>query len=186
MKAFKYIIKKQEIDLDIVRVTILSEEEYEHSKHVIQPIYEWWWLRSPGIIRRNAGCVLYNGSLLHTSVDRDSGCVRPALQVLNLQPLNLKISDKIDLAGYTWTVISENLILCDSPVGKTAFRNNWQADNANIYEASDLKKWVKKWAAEKGILITQKEKHNVLQDKKKGKNKNGKRKDFITLDYLLS
>lgn len=57
------------------------------------------------------------------------------------------------LAGYTWTVISDKYILCDRIVEKTPFRQDWEAPDANVYEKSDIKRWLENWAQEKGIEV---------------------------------
>ena len=41
----------------------------------------WWWLRSPGYTQSHAAGVRNDGSLCSDNVDRDSGCVRPALWI---------------------------------------------------------------------------------------------------------
>ena len=42
----------------------------------------WWWLRSPGFMQFSAACVGADGSFDNSSsVDRTSGCVRPALWI---------------------------------------------------------------------------------------------------------
>ena len=50
-----------------------------------------------------------------------------------------------------WTMIGDSLALCDDVVGSCAFRKNWKAQDANIYEKSDIKKWLENWAEENGI-----------------------------------
>ena len=87
-------------------------------------------------------------------VHSDGICVRPALRILNLASYNLHAKDTIRLAGKRWTVISDDLILCDEIVGNCAFRDDYEAPDANDYEKSDVKKWLENWAAENGIEIT--------------------------------
>ena len=58
-----------------------------------------------------------------------------------------------ELAGHTWTVIADDLVLCDDIVGYACFRKDHNAKDANDYEASDVKKWLENWAVENGIVI---------------------------------
>ena len=151
MKIEKVIMTTQEQELEIKEVTLLSECEYTEYETNIPPANEWWWLRSPGDSRYDATTVNYDGSLSDYDVDSSSGCVRPALKISNLQSSNLQIGDTFYMAGYSWTVIGEGLALCNQCVGQTAFRKEWHADDANDYDASDIKKWLAEWAANNGI-----------------------------------
>lgn len=142
MKVNKQIVSTEEIDIAINEVTLLSETEYLECNPHIEQINEWWWLRSPGYYKFDAAFVYSDGSLYNTSVRNDSGYVRPALRISNLESSNLKIDGKLELDGKTWTVISNELALCDSWVKQMAFRSDWQAMDANQYEKSDVKKWL--------------------------------------------
>ena len=44
----------------------------------------WWWLRSPGSLQSSAADVRIDGSLSHSYVGNEDGCVRPAFW-LNLE-----------------------------------------------------------------------------------------------------
>lgn len=135
------------VDLDVQGITLLSIEEYKKHKRHITPIDCVWWLRSPGCRSwlaayvGSSGIVNSNGD----DVDRDLIAVRPALQVANPKSASLKIGDKFCLFGYEWTVISKELALCDEVVGKHAFREDWQAEDANDYEQSDVKRFLEEW-----------------------------------------
>ena len=154
MKIQKHITVLEEQDIKIKELTLLSEKEYLDAKENVPPTKGWWWwLRSPGDIRNYAAYVDVDGSLYGSRVDYDSGCVRPALRISNLESSNLQIGDKFDLVGCVWTVISEGIALCDNSVGKTCFREDWEAGDANNYDASDIKKWLANWAEEHGIEV---------------------------------
>ena len=43
-------------------------------------------------------------------------------------------------------------ILTDMDNGEVSFRKNVNAPDANDYEASDVKKWLEKWAKNKGVI----------------------------------
>jgi len=153
MKAYKQIITTEPIDIQISEVTLLSEEEYEYAKDIIPSINEWWWLRSPGYTQLTAASVHYGGSLSSSHVSSDRGCVRPALRFCNLEASNLRIEDKFELAGYKWTIISPELAICDDVVGQSWFQKDWRVEDANIYENSDIKRWLSNWVKERGLTL---------------------------------
>lgn len=147
MRVQQWIAK--EIELNIESVTLLSLEEAEKVPQNIRAFKEQWWLCSSGFIDRNAACVYGEYGYVSVGgidVEREIG-VRPALK-FNLESTNLQIGSKIKVFGYNWTVISDKLILCDDIVGKSAFREDCEADYANEYESSDVKKWLENWYAE--------------------------------------
>lgn len=141
--------------LQIQDVTLLSSEEYEAAKKDIPPLDDWWWLRSPGLNSIYAAGVRSGGSVYADGygVSIAGGVVRPALRISNLKSLDLQIGDKIsDLAGHTWTVIANDLILCDDGIGQHCFREDRKAEEANVYEKSDIKKYLEVWASEHQLL----------------------------------
>lgn len=150
MKAIKEIISTQEVDIDIEDVTILSAEEYEIAKDVIPLIHRCWWLCSPSDYPLHAACVDYDGSLSYY-VKYGSCCVRPALRIKNLKSSNLLLGERFFLAGETWTVVLDDMAICNNVAGVTYFRGNWKANGANDYSSSNLKKWVDEWAEKKGL-----------------------------------
>ena len=142
--------------LHIQEITLLSIEEYEEAEEHIPTIRGWWWLRSPGFASNSAAGVSTDGSVDADGdyVFRTRVVVRPALRVSNLQSLDLQIGDKIfDLAGHTWTVIADDLMLCDDGIGQHCFRDDWEAEDSNVYEASDVKKYLDSWAKKNHIFV---------------------------------
>ncbi len=148
----KIIMTTENIDIDIEEITLLSKEEYKNNTDIIQPLNYQWWLRSSGPNQHYAVVVFLDGSPRYDYVDCGYYFVRPALKV-DRKNYNLKIGNKIKLAGFTWTVLTEGIILCDSPIIRMCFRKNLCAENANIYEYSDVKKFLDKWAEENMIKI---------------------------------
>ena len=138
-----------ECELKIDGITLLSIEEYEACREYIPPLNDLWWLRSPG--RKmvhdavNVAYGLVDGYGLNVESDL---AVRPALKITDIKSAKLKLGGKFDLFGYTWTVISDSLALCDSSIGRFHFRSYWRAEDANDYEASNVKKYVEGWLAE--------------------------------------
>lgn len=77
--------------------------------------------------------------------------VRPALQILNPESSNLNPGDQLEVVGHGWTVLNGGLALCNEIIGRTQFRKDWEAPDANVYERSDVKRYVEEWAKENGI-----------------------------------
>ncbi len=154
MKAEKIIVSTTEIELEIAEVTLLSAEEHKLYKERIPAVHCWWWLRSPGggIDRaenvRSEETTDFRGDL----VVHGRCAVRPVLKIHNLLAANLKVLDRFILAEHTWTVISEDLAICDDTVGKTCFREDWRAEDANVFEVSDIKGWLIVWSQVNRII----------------------------------
>ena len=137
-------------ELNVEGVTLLSVEEVKKIPKAIRSCSSRWWLRSPGdddnfaaFLYGEYGYVGVNGII----VEKEFG-VRPALK-FNPSSANHQIKDKVMMFGYNWTVISDSLMLCDNIVGDAAFRKDSEARDANVYEASDVKKWLENWYAER-------------------------------------
>ena len=139
MKVEKIVKKTETINLTITGITLLSIEEYEACKDHIPPLKVWWWLRSPGYGSYDAAGVIGGGSVYYGGgrVNSDGVCVRPALQISNLESSHLKIGDEFEFGGKEWTVISDSLAICNKCIGERPFRKDWLAPDANSYEASD-------------------------------------------------
>lgn len=116
MKVKKEITEHIDVDVMVEGITLLSVEEYEKYTRDIP------------------GDAVYNYLF----------GVRPALKI-NLDSSNLKIGDKILFQQYRWTVISSDYILCDEVVIQMPFRGDLEADDANDWEASDVKKRLEEW-----------------------------------------
>lgn len=65
--------------------------------------------------------------------------MRPALI---LDATNLDIGDKFKFYNHVWTVISNTYALCDDEFCKMTFRKDLTAKDANVYEKSDIKKYL--------------------------------------------
>ena len=130
-------------------ITLLTKEEAKALPEELRVLGTGWWLRSPGNSQYYAAGVNYYGALYNYLVHFSPEGVRPAL---NLESSDLKIGDKIEMAGYKWTAISESKVLCDTIVNRICFRENVNTPDANDYEKSDIKKWLEKWAKDKGVM----------------------------------
>ena len=147
IKVDKLVISKSPSELEINGVTLLTVEEAKALTDKQRYQTPTWWLRSPGTSDFTAAFVAGEyGDVYDSGIDVDEEFgVRPALQISNLQSLNLEIGDRFDFVGYEWTVISENKALCDDVIGNLAFRKDWEAKDANCYEQSDIKKYLEDW-----------------------------------------
>lgn len=151
MKIKKQITTEISMEIKFSEITLLSIEEYESNKDLIPAFDYWWWLRSPGSFQNGAADVTVRGALDSSNVSYTCGVVRPALRIWNLESSNLESGDKLIIAGKTWTVLRGGLVLCDESIGYSAFCEDVSASDANVYEKSDVKKFVEGWAKENGI-----------------------------------
>lgn len=105
-----------------------------------------WWLRSPGDRSFRVAFVLHGGEVEKSGflVYTNSCAVRPALHISNLDSFNLQIyKDSIKVFDKYWVYIGNNkVLLMGEPVTKMAFRQDWKAEDANVYEKSDIKKYL--------------------------------------------
>ena len=156
----KRIVKKAEIiDLVFSDITLLSADEYAKNVDYIPPLNESWWLRTPRI---GTVYVAQVDSCGHAFADHKMTygfdvsvplSVRPALVIHNIMDSNLNLGDEIVVAVTKWTIISEDLAIANRTIGDHRFRNDYKAPDANDYEKSDVKKYIKNWAKERGIVF---------------------------------
>lgn len=154
MRAEKIINVTEKIDVQLEGITLLSAEEYKQMRcHIPKTDCRWWWLRSPGNYSNLAAYVDLDGDVrIHgNSVIYSNVAVRPALKISNLTSANLIPGDKIIVAGQNWTVISDTYAIADDAIGTHCFREDWRAKDANMYEKSDVKKYIEDWAIKEGI-----------------------------------
>ena len=133
--------------LEITGSTLLSVEEAEALPQHLRPYKDWWWLRSPGYTQSTAALVRNFGGVFvfGLSVNHDNDAARPALKIRNLESSDFKVGDKFEFGGAEFEIVSDNLAFCTGDIGRCAFRKDREAEDANIYEASDIKKFVDEW-----------------------------------------
>lgn len=143
-------LNAKDLDIQFTGATLLSIEEYKACKDVIPNIdADWWWLRSRGAFSFTAGAV-YKNELDEEGINirDDEVLVRPALY-FNLSPdpnfSALNIGDKVEVEGLIFTVISDNIMLCDTSIGEWAFQSHLNVKDANNYELSDVKIFIDRW-----------------------------------------
>ena len=131
----------------ITGATLLSAEEVELLPQRLRSYKNWWWLQSPSDYRGRATRVDYRGVVCYCArpVDDDSGTVRPALRIRNLKFSNFKVGDRFEFGNAEFEIVSDDLAFCTGNIGRCAFREDWDVADANVYESSDVKKFVDKW-----------------------------------------
>ena len=134
--------------LEITGATLLSVEEAKKLDSACLKVFgacDAWWLRSHGFYAYNAACVFGEYGIVTSDGDgvgEELG-VRPALIISNLG--DFEVGDKFEVGEYAFTIISDDYALCDDIIGSSPFREDYEADDANDYEASDIKKYVDDW-----------------------------------------
>lgn len=143
--------------LKIIGATLLRINEAEILPDYLRKYNRIWWLRSPGHTQDYAASVYYNGSVSYYGdfVCNNRDAVRPALKISNLKSSGLKVGDRFYFGDVEFEVISSDLAFCRTDIGCCAFRKDWEAADANIFESSDVKKFVDEWfesVKEKSII----------------------------------
>ena len=151
------IAKKKPPHPNIKSATLLSKEEAASFLTQKEREYSgWWWLRSPSSSSYAAG--VRSDGLAYYNYRRYVYCtfmgvVRPAL-IINLESSDLKVGDIFEFGGKEFKILSPTIAwMHKDDIGRCTFRKDWEADNANDYETSDVKKFVDEWfkAASSGI-----------------------------------
>lgn len=153
-------------NINIIGATLLSLEEAEKALSLLSEFEKLyprsWWLRTPGSYDRWAHCVARTG-IIYTDgsfVNTSNRCVRPALKIKINDP-DIQKGDTFLFGGYEFKVISEDLAwMYKNDIGFCPFRYDAGAEDANDYEASDIKKYVEEWL-DKAI-------HNTTGSEKNG------------------
>lgn len=130
------------MQIKVLGATLLSHNEYDANEYYIIDKDFIWWLRSGvNTCSYKVYCVS-SGSVSMIGVNYKHFGVVPALI---LEDKDIKAGSKITYAGQKFTVLHDGLALSNKIIHHMAFRNDINADDANIYEASDVKKWVDAW-----------------------------------------
>ena len=145
MKVKKII--KNTLGFEITGATLLTIEEARKLPEILRKYDERWWLCSSGYNDSRATAVLDDGLVYSCSIFVDTFyiAVRPALIISNLESSGLKIGDTFEFGDKEFEIVSSDKAFCLSDIGTSAFRNDWEAPDANDYEKSDVKKFIDKW-----------------------------------------
>lgn len=152
MKVKQRIIKKINTEIFFSEITLLSEEEYDRNRDIIPSVNGMWWLRSCGALNGFGADAVDGFGEVDNEIPGIRLGVRPVLLISIYEPSNPKPGDKFELAGHTWTVIRGRMMLCDSIVSDEVM---FTTDGKTEYEQSNIKKWLKNWAARNKITFEQ-------------------------------
>ncbi len=140
--------EKDDITPYIMGATLLSVEDAKNLDEEILKADTDWWLGSHGFFPCYAACVygvIGDVNDVGEVVGNNYG-VRPALEISKFSlSYGYKIGDSVYFGGHSFTIISDTRALCDDVIGKCAFRKDSEAENANEYDASDIKRYVETW-----------------------------------------
>ena len=148
MEVKKYVMTKQKKDLEVVGVSLLTENDYMTARNEI-PIKRYrWWLRNGSLADPN-----------HMSAIRmntnpcicEEYAIVPALEVKNMKNCGFKVGDQFELAGLNWTVISDKTALCNKDIGRCTYAKNMK--NGANYRKSVAKKYMDDWARKNGFEV---------------------------------
>ena len=148
VKQQRPCVKQSKIDIDILHISILNKEEYLKYKDAIPSIIgddnSWeysWWLKTSDDSPYGVYCV-YDNNINAKNVEISSG-IRPIL-IIRKNP-NILVGDKIEIAGKSWTVISNKYLLCDSFLDKLPFYKDCKSKYAKNWNKSEVKKYIVDW-----------------------------------------
>lgn len=135
-------------DLNVIEdITLLSKEEYKQNEDIIPLInVEGWWLRSHSKHYANDIHFIWgeDGEIdSYGLVAEKALAIRPALQIS--KSMSLTPGDKLEIFGKSWTVLNDNLVLCDTAINNMLFRKDYNISDANNYETSDIKTYLDNW-----------------------------------------
>lgn len=150
MRIIKLVKQYIPLDMDITDITLLSTDEYDEAQPYIPEIKQIWWLRSQGKYEQTVAGVREDCELDYMGFNVNSPylAVRPALR-FTADPELFPIRTQFKFGLEWWTVIDDGLALCNTCLGKMPFRKDLHAGDTNIYEASDVKKFLDRWLADR-------------------------------------
>lgn len=147
MKVKKIIVSTTEHDIDITGATLFTIEEAKKLPEKSRKYNKWWWLKSCGSRSFRSSCVYDDGFINEFGEYVNYNCVacRPVLTISNLESSGLKMGDVFEFGGKEFEIISNDKAFCLGDIGISVFNHDWKADDANVYEKSDIKKYIDDW-----------------------------------------
>lgn len=130
----------------VYEATLLTKSEYHHNEKFIHVQGSWWLKedRKPSPGDNCYYCFRNSVSCAHPS--SIEGIV-PAIRIDKFEH-DLPSGSKISYAGLTFTALNivdgGRYALCDTIIHEMAFREE-DAQDANIYAFSDIRKWLNEW-----------------------------------------
>ncbi len=137
------------MEMVINEVRLLSKEEYIRNIDLIGKRQPWWWLGDTCQGKDGYAVAVYlNDVIGFYEVEQLFGVV----PVLVLQDKNLAAGSKITYGNKFFTVLRDGIALCDERIAHCAFRKDWEAEDANDYRKSDIKRWLEQWFNHNGKI----------------------------------
>lgn len=105
-----------------------------------------WCLNTPGCCSHYISFVDRHGDI-RADGDYTIGkyALRPSLNI-DISSTSFKVGDVFLFGGEEFKILAPNVAwMYKADIGEFAFRNDWQARDANIYEVSDAKKIIDEW-----------------------------------------
>lgn len=157
MKVKKIFISTTELELNITEATLLTIDEAKLLPERLKA-YRNWWLKTPGSYSCYAAYVDYNG-FIHSHggyIRNNLNVVRPALIISNLESSEFKFGDRFEFGGKEFEIVFDYLAFCLTDIGQCAFKKDWNADDKNNYEQSDVKQFINEWFEKAKVRETEK------------------------------
>lgn len=131
---------------EIKAATLWSSGEAKCLTYKERSYQNWWWVQSPGTNQDRADYVDKTGSFSHygRNVNNSYGSVRPTL-IIDLSSSNYKREDTFLFGDKTFKIITRSAAFCLEDIGQCCFREDYEANDANDYEVSDVKKFIDAW-----------------------------------------
>lgn len=131
---------KERLDIIPSGITVLTKNEYEKCRRYIgYKDYDWFLKPDEDSSLSGVPLVTVDGNVRHGDWVVRHGVVPAVI----LSGRGLKTGDKILYAGFTWTVIREDLILADNIIGTCPFKYYYK--DKVTYETSVLKTCIDGW-----------------------------------------
>lgn len=127
---------------------LLTEEEFVRHLYAIPEITYKWYLDSSNETYKtysyygpdpdHADIVCQD----HVEIGSVIGnyAIRPVIEIASLNESEMKPGDSFDVKGYTFTLLSPGLAICNTPISHGRY-----ADQSNKYESSKAKAAIDKW-----------------------------------------
>lgn len=145
MKVQKVV--KLEDDITIKSAGLLSKLQAEACLSKEDRNYNSkWCLCTPGCCARYISYIDRYGDI-RADGDYTIGkyALRPSLNI-DISNTSFKVGDIFIFGGEEFKILAPNVAwMHKADIGEFTFRSDWQATDANIYEASDVKKIINEW-----------------------------------------
>lgn len=132
---------------DVKSIYLLSAEEAEKLPEWILENGTFWWLRSSDNNFKLAAAVYGTGGFYPDGflTDRVFG-IRPALKIKNLDAMNLKVGEVVEVFDLMAQYIGNNSVLLCENIGEGVFDRE-----SNNYKKSEVKRVIELWLEGKKI-----------------------------------